>query len=365
MDLFNGFYKGKKILVTGDSGFKGSWLAIWLLKLGAKVYGYSLPAIRDIDNFVQTGLADHMEHLDSDIRDYDNLFLYVNKIKPDIIFHLAAQPLVLTSYEDPRYTFETNVMGTVNLLEATRNIGSIQAVVNITTDKVYENKDWVWGYRESDRLGGKDPYSASKSCSEWITKSYIESFFKDKNECQLATARAGNVIGAGDWAEFRIVPDFFRAVSIKSELVIRNPRSTRPWQHVLEPLYGYLLLAKIMTDAPEKYSGSWNFGPDPNEDHSVLQLIERLQKLTQFTKVKITDVTGGKKESNLLKLDCSKAKNSLGWKASLNFDETVNITAEGYLSDLNNQNALKQRIGTIIKFTKEVEIQNKKNNCAK
>lgn len=261
---YQGIFNNKKVLITGDTGFKGSWLAIWLLELGADVYGYALPPKTRLDNFVVAGLDKKINHQTGDIRNKENLQKYFNEVKPDFAFHLAAQPLVLESYSNPHYTFDTNLMGTVNFFESVRNTDSVKAALNITSDKCYKNNNWVWGYRENDPMGGKDPYSASKGCSELITDSYLNSFFIN-SECNIASVRAGNVIGAGDWADYRIVPDYFRAMQSNKKLVVRNPNATRPWQHVLEPLTGYLLLAsKLFTN--KKFCGGWNFGPkDENE----------------------------------------------------------------------------------------------------
>jgi len=243
MTAFNNVYKNKKVLITGDTGFKGSWLTIWLKELGADVYGYALPPLRDEDNFVKCNLNEKIHHINGDIRDKEHLFKFFDEVKPDIAFHLAAQPLVLESYKNPHYTFETNLMGTVNFFEAVRGTQSVKVAVNITSDKCYQNNEWIWGYRENDAMGGKDPYSASKGASELITQSYLNSFFVKEGTANIASARAGNVIGGGDWADYRIVPDFFKAIEKNDVLKLRYPEATRPWQHVLEPLSGYLNLA--------------------------------------------------------------------------------------------------------------------------
>lgn len=255
--LFNSVFSGRRVLITGDTGFKGSWLSVWLREMGADVYGYALPPKTDRDNFVRTGLGGKINHCDGDVVDYDSFFAYAKKVNPEIAFHLAAQTLVIHSYENPRTTYETNLMGTVNFFEMVRNLPGLKVAINVTSDKCYENKDWVWGYRENDAMGGKDPYSSSKGCSELITAAYTHSFFSGKGQL-VASGRAGNVIGAGDWAENRIVPDFFRACLDKKELVIRNPDHTRPWQHVLEPLSGYLQLAAKLYAGEKDFSGGWN-----------------------------------------------------------------------------------------------------------
>ena len=339
------FFKGKKVLITGDTGFKGSWLAIWLLELGAEVYGYALPPKSEQDNFVVTGLDKKIEHLDGDIRDVKSLKSYFKKVQPGIAFHLAAQPLVLESYQDPKYTFETNIMGTVNFFEAVRETVSIKGAINITTDKCYQNNEWVWGYRENDPMGGNDPYSASKGCSELVTNAYIQSFFKESG-CRIASARAGNVIGAGDWAENRIIPDIFRAHMNNEELVIRNPWATRPWQHVLEPLNGYLLLAqKLYEDC--KYVGGWNFGPRDEINYSVKELFESINQSIKSDNVQFENPKKQLHEANLLKLDISKAVAYLKWRPVLNFQDTIRYTVEGYLSDIRKADAYINRVESI------------------
>ncbi|MFA5804193.1 MAG: CDP-glucose 4,6-dehydratase [Melioribacteraceae bacterium] len=347
--MFNNIFENKKVLITGDTGFKGSWLAIWLKELGADVYGYALPPLRDEDNFVKCNLNEKIHHINGDIRDKEHLVKFFNDVKPDIAFHLAAQAIVLESYKNPHYTFETNVMGTVNFFEAVRNTPSVKAAVNITSDKCYKNNDWVWGYRENDPVGGKDPYSASKGCSELITDSYLNSFFKD-TDCKISSARAGNVIGAGDWAENRIIPDYFRALLGKNKLIVRNPIATRPWQHVLEPLSGYLLLAsKLSEDA--KYSGGWNFGPKDEMNYSVRELLKEINKFDRSVEITESNDSIKPYEAKILKLDISKAVFKLGWKPVLDFNKTVELTVSGYLNDIKNiSDPLENRIATIKEY---------------
>lgn len=348
MENLVNFYKGKKVLLTGDTGFKGSWLAIWLLELGAEVFGYSLPPLTKRDNYVVTKLDKKINHLDGDIRDGSKLNNYFLSVNPDITFHLAAQPLVLDSYKDPRYTFETNVLGTVNFFEAVRKTKSVKTAINITSDKCYQNNEWVWGYRENDSIGGNDPYSASKGCSELITASYIKSFFY-KGDCNVASVRAGNVIGAGDWSENRIVPDFFRTVLSQKKLIVRNPNFTRPWQHVLEPLSGYMLLgAKLQND--ETLSGGWNFGPKDEANHSVRDLVDQMRKLGVKVEIENVSVEPILPESNLLKLDISKAVTQLKWKPLLSFKKAVRLTVEGYESDLQDKDSYENRVDTIQQY---------------
>lgn len=333
MSFFN-VYKGKKVLITGHTGFKGSWLAIWLKELGAEVYGYALDPYSDMDNFVISNLAGKIVHTAGDIRDGEKLKKYFNDVQPDFAFHLAAQPLVILSYQDPVNTFNTNLMGTVNFFEAVRETPSVKAAVNVTTDKCYDNKEWVWGYRENDPMGGKDPYSASKGCSELITNSYLESFFKAENTCNIASARAGNVIGGGDWAADRIIPDYFRAVIRGDKLEIRNPFATRPWQHVLEPLSGYLNLGAELFLKGKSFSGGWNFGPEDTVNYSVKQLIDEILIIDPRGGYIIPEGVSKLHEAVLLKLDISKAVNFLKWHPLLSFKETVVFTLKGYQEDI-------------------------------
>ncbi|PBQ33960.1 CDP-glucose 4,6-dehydratase [Sphingobacteriaceae bacterium] len=334
-DLFSGIYKGKKILVTGDTGFKGSWMCIWLKELGAEVYGYALPPLTAKDNFVSTGLENKIHHQDGDIRDLTKLKKYFAEVKPDIAFHLAAQPLVIESYHNPHYNFETNLMGTVNFFEAVRACDSVKVAINVTTDKCYQNNEWIWGYRENDPMGGDDPYSASKGCSELITNSYIKSFFTTEGSAQVASGRAGNVIGGGDWAENRIIPDIIRAYQSNQTVIIRNLDSVRPWQFVLEPIYGYLKLAQKLFNEGKKFSGGWNFGPSAFENYSVGDVVAEVKKIIPSVKIDAPEMKGKKHEAGLLKLDITKAVNFLDWKPKLNFEQTIQYTLDGYLDEIN------------------------------
>ncbi|MES2376106.1 MAG: CDP-glucose 4,6-dehydratase [Bacteroidota bacterium] len=338
----NGFdlFKGKKILITGDTGFKGSWLVIWLLELGAEVYGYSLPALHKDDNYIRCNLSGKINHLDGDVRDYSAMVEYFKSVQPEIAIHMAAQALVIPSYTDPVTTFETNVMGTVNFFEAVKLTPSIKVAINVTSDKCYDNKESIWGYKEIDPMGGKDPYSASKGCSELITSSYMSSFFQD-TATNIASVRAGNVIGGGDWAENRIIPDFYRAIKSKSELIIRNPYSTRPWQFVLEPIRGYLtLIVALFNDygKNKKFQSGWNFGPSDENNVSVEELIKNIINSNgghgKFSILSRAEAAQLKKEATLLKLDISKAREFLNWKPALNLQQTVSFIADGYKTDL-------------------------------
>lgn len=356
MSLAN-FYKGKKVLITGHTGFKGSWMAIWLKMLGAKVYGYSLAPLSEKDNFVRCNLQNELNHHEGDIRDLDRLKEYFQEVQPDIAFHLAAQPLVLLSYSDPVGTFQTNLMGVVNFFEAVRNTSSVKVAVNVTSDKCYENKEWLWGYRENEAMGGKDPYSASKGCAELITNSYLSSFFTNST-CKIASARAGNVIGGGDWATDRIVPDFFRATANNRAIFVRNPNATRPWQHVLEPLSGYLVLGEALYNEGISYSGGWNFGPEDIENYSVGSLVNKLIQEHKSGSIEIPDHKAALHEANLLKLDISKAAHLLKWRPSLSFNETVQFTVAGYQADLSGSNVLQQRMDQITAYTDKAQKKN-------
>lgn len=334
LDLFSNIYKNKKVLLTGHTGFKGSWMAIWLKELGADVFGYSLEPYTSKDNFVTTGLAKKINHHIGDIRNKEELQQYFDKVQPDIAFHLAAQPLVIESYNNPHYNYETNLMGTVNFFEAVRNCSSVKAAINVTTDKCYQNNEWLWGYRENDAMGGDDPYSASKGCSELITNSYIKSFFNKDNTAHVASGRAGNVIGGGDWAENRIIPDMIRGLEKKETISVRNPQSVRPWQHVLEPVFGYLKLGEKLLNHGKEFSGGWNFGPSSYENYSVGDVVNEIKKLVPSIKIDTPTNTEKLHEAGLLKLDVTKAINKLDWKPKLNFQETIKFTIDGYLKEL-------------------------------
>lgn len=328
-------YQGKKVLVTGHTGFKGSWLCEWLLLLGAKVYGYALKPPTKPSLFEQLKQEGRItEHKIGDVRDLATLKTYVRKVKPDFVFHLAAQPLVRYSYEHPVETFETNVMGTVNILEACRGLKHKCSVVCITTDKCYENKETKRPYKEDDPMGGYDPYSCSKGCDELLISSYRRSFFgTPESLVWVASARAGNVIGGGDWSVDRIVPDFMRALNKGKPVEVRNKMSTRPWQHVLEPLSGYLTLGAALDrrERFEQIASGFNFGPNPKENRTVEELVEEMLK---WRKGKWTDKSNPKAvhEAGLLNLDIRKAKRVLGWKPKWNFATTARLTVEWYVA---------------------------------
>ncbi len=322
MDLF--FYNGKKVFVTGHTGFKGSWLCRVLIGAGAIVTGYSLEPPTDPSLFAIAELEDKMTSVIGDIRDLDALKAAFDKAQPEIVLHLAAQPIVRDSYKDPRYTYETNVMGTVNILECVRQSNSVKSVLNVTTDKVYHNNEWCWGYREDEPLDGFDPYSNSKSCSELVTHSYINSFFEGK--LPVSTARAGNVIGGGDFANDRIIPDCVRAMAKKSVIAVRNPYSTRPYQHVLEPLIVYLLIAQKQYEDPS-YAGFYNVGPDECDCVTTGQLCDLFCKYWgEGASWENQAEKNAPHEANFLKLDCSKIKAVFGWKPRWHIEECIDMT---------------------------------------
>jgi CDP-glucose 4,6-dehydratase len=324
------FWRNKRVFITGHTGFKGSWLSLWLHSLGAKVYGYSLapdatPALFDIAK-IEALLSGHTV---ADIRDYPSLAKSIDAAQPEIVFHLAAQPLVRRSYNDPIETYSTNVMGTVNVLEAIKQSASAKAVVNITTDKCYENKEWVWPYREDEPMGGHDPYSSSKGCAELVTASYRKSFYSSLN-IGLATARAGNVIGGGDWSNDRLIPDFLRAIDAEQILKIRSPHSIRPWQHVLEPLKGYMLLAEALYNDPQAYASAWNFGPNEQDAKEVGWIVSKLADYLPQTRWEI-DADPQPHEAHLLKLDSSKARKYLQWQSKWDLETALQKIAEWHI----------------------------------
>jgi CDP-glucose 4,6-dehydratase len=339
-NLFGDFYKDRKVLITGHTGFKGSWLSILLDWLGAEVYGYALkpntiPSLYELANIDKLVFS-----IISDIREYDSLLNTIKRVQPEVIIHMAAQPLVLDSYYNPRGTYEINVMGTVNLLDAVRQVNCVRVILNITTDKCYENKEWLWGYRENEPIGGFDPYSNSKGCSELVTSSFRSSFFNPKeygiHGVAIASARAGNVIGGGDWAKNRLIPDFFRSIMIGEKLIIRNPYAIRPWQHVLEPLTGYLLLCeKLFTDGPA-FAEAWNFGPDDKDAKNVEWVTKTICDIWGSDASYGIDNEAKLHEANYLKLDCSKAKNLLGWYPKWNIEMAIKYIVDWNKEYINN-----------------------------
>jgi CDP-glucose 4,6-dehydratase len=331
------FWYGKSVFVTGHTGFMGGWLSTWLADLGAHISGYALAPNTVPSYFVWCGLEHRLRSTIGDVRDYETLLRALKDSSAEIVFHLAAQPLVLQSYREPGATFETNVMGTVNLLEAVRAVDTVRTVLIVTSDKCYENREWLWGYREIDPMGGNDPYSASKGCAELVAAAYGRSFFKASggSPVGLATLRAGNVIGGGDWAADRIVPDIIRAVCRHQPLYLRNPASTRPWQHVLEPLAGYLTLAeRLYADNRGVGNGAWNFGPSDLESVAVSELAEKVVAKWGGISCQILPQAEPVHEANYLKLDCSKARTLLNWHALLDIDQAVELTVDWYRAAL-------------------------------
>jgi CDP-glucose 4,6-dehydratase len=322
-------FRGKRVLVTGDTGFKGSWLCLWLNALGAEVAGYALAPKHADDHFNLLRLGRLIRHTTADIRDYAKLAAVMRRFKPEFVFHLAAQSLVRVSYNEPKPTFDTNVGGSVNVLEAVRNTPSVRALVYVTSDKCYRNNEWVWGYREHDVLGGRDPYSASKAAAEIVFEAYRLSYFAQRG-LGAASVRAGNVIGGGDWSEDRIVPDCIRALRSRKSIVLRNPDATRPWQHVLEPLGGYLLLASRLYATPQRYTGAWNFGPASDAAHTVGELAQRIVQNWGSGRITVRRPRNAPHEALLLHLNCDKARLELGWKPAWNFDQTVDETVHWY-----------------------------------
>lgn len=327
---FNNVFRGRRILVTGDTGFKGSWLCLWLHQLGGHVVGYALPPEQDDDHFRLLGLQNLIEHVTGDIRDLGAVKQVFDRVQPEIVFHLAAQPLVRYSYAEPKLTFDTNVAGSVNILEAVRLTESIKALIYVTSDKCYSNKEWIWGYRENDQLGGYDPYSASKAAAEIVFSSYLDSFFYAREGFGAATVRAGNVIGGGDWAADRIVPDAIRALKAGEPLLVRNPTATRPWQHVLEPLSGYLLTVTHLLEDPKRFSGAWNFGPDMGSVRTVGELAEMIVAEWGSGQVVIAPQLNAPHEANLLHLNCDKAHQLMQWKPKWDASRAIAETVGWY-----------------------------------
>lgn len=335
-------FKNKKVLVTGHTGFKGSWLIIWLESLGAEVFGISIDVPTFPSHFESSGIMNSISDNRFDISNITLLQETINKIKPDFIFHLAAQSLVRKSYDNPIETWNTNLMGTIKLLESIRILDNKCNVVMITSDKCYDNVEWVWGYKETDTLGGPDPYSASKGAAELAIKSYIKSYFNEKPNIRISSARAGNVIGGGDWALDRIVPDCVKAWSINNYVELRNPFSTRPWQHVLEPLSGYMVLALALSKNIDLHGESFNFGPNTVHNYCVLDLVKEMS--IYWDQVKWNDISSeisGPYESALLKLNCDKALVYLKWISAMNFAQTVKMTSEWYRDYYQNSGNIK------------------------
>ena len=349
--LFGGVYQGTTVLVTGDTGFKGSWLVHWLLKLGAKVVGYSLGPTTALNHHELLG--DDYIVIKGDINDLAAFKNVCDAHQPDMVFHLAAQALVRPSYVDPLTTFKTNVMGTANVLEVSRQTASVKAVVNVTSDKCYENKEWLWGYRENDPMGGHDPYSASKGCAELVTASYQKSFYKQ--EKALASARAGNVIGGGDWSQDRLLPDMVTAAVEQKPVKIRNPLATRPWQHVLDPLSGYLSLGQQLLQGNTAFNEGWNFGPDHSSNVTVEHLVKAAQIHWNAIAYELDD-TASYHEAHLLMLDCSKAMKLLKWRPIWDFKTSLKHTLNWYKTYYEQQQL--QTGKDIAQYVKDAQAKN-------
>jgi len=323
-------FSGKKVLLTGHTGFKGSWLAFILNEVGAEVTGLALPPVSTVNLFDLLELDGKINHIVADIRDTAVVTKTVKDFQPEFVFHLAAQALVRPSYDDPVATFSTNVVGSVNLLEAVRQCETVRSLVYITSDKCYENVEWIWGYRENDRLGGRDPYSASKAAAELAFSTYSRSFFEQRPKLGAASTRAGNVIGGGDWAVDRIIPDCIRAIQADEPIRLRNPEATRPWQHVLEPLAGYLLLASRLYEEPKRWGGAWNFGPSTQEVRTVKNVAEAIVGHIGKGNIEVVDSKTQVHEARLLQLNCDKANHSLGWYPRWSVEKTLEATALWY-----------------------------------
>lgn len=317
------FWKGKRVFITGHTGFKGSWLSLWLQQMGAEVKGFSLTPPTSPSLFVEAKVTQQMQSEIGDIRDFSKLSESIRTFNPDILLHLAAQPLVRLSYKEPIETYSTNVMGTVNVLEASRYASHLKAIVVITTDKCYENREWEWGYRENEPMGGHDPYSNSKGCAELVVSAYQRSFFHTPDTAAVASARAGNVIGGGDWAEDRLIPDILRAFEKQQSVIIRNPLSTRPWQHVLEPLSGYLVLAQRLWQDGKAFAEGWNFGPKDDDCQPVQWILDKMVHFWGDGAYYQIDKSEQPHEANFLKLDCSKAAMRLKWHPKWRLEQTL------------------------------------------
>ena len=326
-EINSSFWKGKRVFITGHTGFKGSWISLWLQSMGAELYGLSQNPPTNPSLFDVASVGDGMISTIGDIRDYDTVYKAIYACKPDIVIHMAAQSLVRHSYQEPVETYATNVMGTVHVLEAVRQVGTTKAIINVTTDKCYENKEWVWGYREDEAMGGHDPYSNSKGCSELVTSAYQRSYFQQSG-ISLASVRAGNVIGGGDWATDRLVPDILRSFEKKQPVVIRNPHATRPWQHVLEPLSGYLILAQRLYIDGQPFAEGWNFGPHEDDVQPVQWIVQRMVEAWKFSASWQLDGETNPHESNYLKLDISKAKAKLEWQPCWNLSTALEKTID-------------------------------------
>ena len=344
------FWNGKKVFVTGHTGFKGSWLSLWLLKMGAIVKGFALEPNTNPSLFIAAKLSSDMESEIFNILDLKQLTKSMLNFNPDVLIHMAAQPLVRHSYNDPVETYTTNVIGTVNVLEAARKCKNLKSIISVTSDKCYENKEWSWGYRENEPMGGYDPYSSSKGCAELVTSAYRNSFFISNDTPNLASARAGNVIGGGDWAEDRLIPDILRSFENNIPVVIRNPMATRPWQHVLEPLAGYMILAEHLFDIGSDYSEGWNFGPNDNDCKSVNWILNKMVEKWGNGVSWIHDKNNNPHEAGYLKLDCSKAASKLNWHPKWDLEFTLHSIINWHQNYLSGKNIQEECLKEIFNY---------------
>jgi CDP-glucose 4,6-dehydratase len=331
------FYQNKRVFITGNTGFKGSWLSYWLKLLGADVVGYALPPLEK-SLFNSLSLDNLIHHINGDIRDYESFEKAFLDFQPEVVFHLAAQPLVRYSYQEPKLTFDTNIAGSVNLLELVRHSELVRSVIYVTSDKCYKNKEWIWGYRENDELGGHDPYSASKACAELVFQSYSQSYFLQRDNLGVASVRAGNVIGGGDWSADRIVPDCIKSLEKDLPIILRYPEAIRPWQHVLEPLSGYLSLAAHLYEDPIQYAGSWNFGPNETSLKTVHELTNEIITNWGSGSIQIQSTSQALHETKYLQLSHDKARYYLGWQPRWAFEETIRETTAWYKDSTNDIN---------------------------
>ena len=343
------FWRGRRVLLTGHTGFKGSWLALWLTTLGAEVTGFSLDVPTEPSLYVLAAVAELVESVQADVRDYDAVRDAVRRARPEVVVHMAAQSLVRRSLADPRETYSTNVMGTVNVLEAVRESGAVRVVVNVTSDKCYENREWEWGYREDEPMGGHDPYSNSKGCAELVTAAFRHSFF-DGSETRLASVRAGNVIGGGDWGEDRLLPDLMRAALTGAAAPVRNPAAVRPWQHVLNPLSGYLMLAESLWERPE-LAGGWNFGPSDEDARPVSWIVDELDRRWPGGIRWVRDEGSNPHEAQHLRLDSSRARARLGWRPTWNLDAALDAPVTWYRAYADARDVRQVTLAQIAQFS--------------
>lgn len=347
------FWKGKKVFITGHTGFKGSWLSLWLQDMGAVVKGYALAPNTNPNLFTQANVAQNMDSEIGDITDLNHITDSMMAFNPEVLIHMAAQPLVRLSYQEPVLTYATNVMGTVNVLEAARKCTNLKAIVSVTTDKCYENKEWPWGYRENEPMGGHDPYSSSKGCAELVTAAYRKSFFNDENSAFLASARAGNVIGGGDWSADRLIPDILKAFEKNEPVIVRNPMSTRPWQHVLEPLSGYLVLAQHLFEEGSSFAEGWNFGPKDEDCKPVSWILDKMVENWGNGAKWELDKNNNPHEAEYLKLDCSKAALKLNWYPKWNLEYTLESIIKWHQNYIAQENVQEQCLLEIALYQKD------------